>query len=153
MTVGNFSECLLNDSNGALGVSSAFISSNINNSMSSSISSSSSSTSIVSQCIEDILDKAEPIVLTTLPSTNTMPISDPVLPSIKPSTSSTITTPVLLANTSNNAINNGSVKHSLGHLKKMRSAPKTGRNHAGAKYLASQYTSILLYTLTSINGM
>ena len=135
MTVGNFSECLLNDSNGALGVSSTFISSTTSMS---SISSSSSSSSIASQSIEDIIEKAEPIVLTTFIAT---PISDSVFSSTKSSPQTTTNISTTTTTTYNNNNNSNTTAHSLGYLKKMRSAPKTGRNHAGAKYLASQYTS------------
>lgn len=45
--------------------------------------------------------------------------------------------------TSNNATSSTSNNtHSLGSIKKARGPPKSGRHHAGAKYLASQYTQV-----------
>lgn len=55
-----------------------------------------------------------------------------------PSTSSTTSNTTTITNTTTTAPNT----HSMGLLKRqMRTAPpRSGRNHAGAKYLASQYT-------------
>lgn len=58
-------------------------------------------------------------------------------------TTSTTTTSAAASSTpTNNDLNNNHIHstQSLGALKKLRAPPKSGRNHAGAKYLASQYT-------------
>lgn len=108
MTVGNLSECLINDSSCALGASAFSIERVIS---STNINQSNATTTAASSNI--LHEKVEPIVSSSLPA--------PCLDAVSSNKSTTLT-------------------HSLGYLKKMRSAPKTGRNHAGAKYLASQYT-------------
>ena len=131
MTVGmNTWECLqnLNDSNGA-SAGTAASSTAILTAFSTNTSSSASSNSLVnntqySSNTKNKIEKFEPVtVSSTLPS----PIieNSNLISNINSKSNNNISN----QNPSTNA-------HSLGSLKKARS----GRNHAGAKYLASQYT-------------
>ena len=130
MTVGNLSECLqtINDANsgtgsaGLNGVSGGVTVSNptpaFNN-----------NTNNLAVNVESLLSNVEPAIK----STNTQSIE-----TNNTSTNTANTTNNSTTTNTNNILNSSGSSHSLGALKKAR--PKTGRNHAGAKYLASQYT-------------
>lgn len=130
MTVGNLTERLINDSANALDTGGfSIVNNNCSNNLN-SINNLTAPNSIQTNC----LDNEEPIT-----SMNTE------LPSNKSSSNAINTNHI--SNTTNitTTTNNSTSSHSLGYLKKMRSHPKTGRNHAGAKYLASQYTKGISY--------
>jgi plasmanylethanolamine desaturase len=71
-------------------------------------------------------------------------LAEPTTSSKSSSNSLTLSNNEKSSSTINNNNNNSHIStHSLGNLRKhMKSAPKSGRNHAGAKYLASQYTNV-----------
>ena len=160
MTVGKNSwECLqtINDNNNNsatvftnnVDVAAASINDNTNPSTSSLSSSnnlvvsSSSNVSITNKISsENLTGLAEPTA-SSKSSSNNLTLSNNNEKSSSSSSSSSSSTTISNSNNSNS--NNAShvSTHALGNLRKhMKSAPKSGRNHAGAKYLASQYTKV-----------
>lgn len=117
MTVGmNTWECLqtFNDSNGTS--ASSVASTNVVLSTISTISSSSANNTQYPTNLKNKVEQYEPVTVSSTTSST-------VLESCN-------------SNSNSNNQNTSTNAHSLGSLKKARS----GRNHAGAKYLASQYT-------------
>jgi hypothetical protein len=106
MTIANFTECLINDSNSSLSIAASF---SINN------------------------NNENSTILPTTAANN----SDKCVESS-----------IISNNEQNKKMN---ITQNLGYLKKMRSnAVKTGRNTAGAKYLAGLYTKRNFYFILAL---
>ena len=114
MTVNNISECLqtINDAN---------------------------STMTTSATGQSSIAPTNPTISSGVIPENFTVLSNNVEPSLKSNTSTeSISNPSTVINSSTNNSNISTNTHSLAALRKAR--PKSGRNHAGAKHLASMYT-------------
>ena len=128
MTVGIITECLITTTDSQ-------------NSMTDAPSTYSAAASSSGPAKTLVISSPDSSATTTTTTTDNTSISQYQMPRAKTSdlSNANVTT------TSSDGVGTASsVSHSIGAIKKARASPKGGRNHAGAKYLASQYTKGIL---------
>lgn len=138
MTVGkNTFDCLINTANGS-----------IDNATAAALVAPSSSTATASTTTTTTTTTSsnDEDLLTTSNITNKTTTTSSTVDSLNSLTATTNSNSSSSSSIVDHAITNNNNSHaitteSIGAIKKARAAPKSGRNHAGAKILASQYTT------------